>query len=547
LGDARLIPVTPLRAIQGNAASVKRRELLKASGWITVLVAALLPLPVVALNRLVDGDEGYYLMAARLVREGQVPYRDFFYPQSPLLPHVYAVLPGGSWQLARLFTALVAAVLALLVGREVVDLTGRRGVGALAVIATTMSGFALAWTSVVKTYAVGGLLLFLAYRLTRTRGSTSRGALTAGLVLGLAVLVRLNLALPGLALLAAVVWSGGPARQQLRRALAFVLGTALGLLPLGILASTGWERTWFNLLGYHAMRSADGAVGGLAQKAQTLASLFGPGSPHPLQAAQFAVLLALASGAALSPSWRRRTGGLPWLVLGLLAAANALPTPTYDQYFVTLLPYVVVLAAGAVVRLYDLTVLHEERGRGARTLTRAVLTVATVLYVGVGLLSVRPFVSGGEGVPGVGNPTNSRLGEIETINRCVAALANDGPVLTWWPGYLYATDAAALPGMENHFGIDVAGDLSPQDRADYRLIDVPGVAAAIARQTPSAIVLGNSTDPASWEPMITTAGYKLFTASHRTRLYLRPGLAAMEANTVPAVQECAGEKSLGGR
>lgn len=37
-------------------------------------------------------DEGFYMLAARNVLDGRVPYRDFVYPQMPLLPYVY-----GAW------------------------------------------------------------------------------------------------------------------------------------------------------------------------------------------------------------------------------------------------------------------------------------------------------------------------------------------------------------------------------------------------------------------------------------------------------------------
>ena len=36
--------------------------------------------------RHIDGDEGYYASAIRLVSEGDVVYHDFIYPQAPLLP-----------------------------------------------------------------------------------------------------------------------------------------------------------------------------------------------------------------------------------------------------------------------------------------------------------------------------------------------------------------------------------------------------------------------------------------------------------------------------
>jgi hypothetical protein len=37
-------------------------------------------------------DEGWYLYAAQLVRDGRMPYRDFFFTQGPLMPVVYSFL-----------------------------------------------------------------------------------------------------------------------------------------------------------------------------------------------------------------------------------------------------------------------------------------------------------------------------------------------------------------------------------------------------------------------------------------------------------------------
>src|SRR5579872_3619535 len=43
-----------------------------------------------AAHRPIDGDEGFYTTAARLVWEGKTPYKDFFYQQAPLLPYLYS-------------------------------------------------------------------------------------------------------------------------------------------------------------------------------------------------------------------------------------------------------------------------------------------------------------------------------------------------------------------------------------------------------------------------------------------------------------------------
>jgi hypothetical protein len=61
--------------------------------WL--LLVALIPiatfLAYVATSRTIQRDEGFYLMDARLVLNGKAPYLDFFYPQAPLLPYVYAL------------------------------------------------------------------------------------------------------------------------------------------------------------------------------------------------------------------------------------------------------------------------------------------------------------------------------------------------------------------------------------------------------------------------------------------------------------------------
>lgn len=38
-----------------------------------------------------NADEGWYLYASKLVYEGQLPYQDFAYTQTPLLPYVYGI------------------------------------------------------------------------------------------------------------------------------------------------------------------------------------------------------------------------------------------------------------------------------------------------------------------------------------------------------------------------------------------------------------------------------------------------------------------------
>ena len=86
-----------------------------------ILVVILVQLPVfavLAMLRTVDGDEGDYLFAARQAFEGRLPYVDFLYTQTPLLPYVYGLwmkLFGLNWYAARLLSAIFATALGTLI------------------------------------------------------------------------------------------------------------------------------------------------------------------------------------------------------------------------------------------------------------------------------------------------------------------------------------------------------------------------------------------------------------------------------------------------
>ena len=61
-----------------------------------VFAAVALTHLAVVFYRPVDIDEGYFLAAAMNIKEGQRPYLDFAFPQTPVFPYLLALLPAGS-------------------------------------------------------------------------------------------------------------------------------------------------------------------------------------------------------------------------------------------------------------------------------------------------------------------------------------------------------------------------------------------------------------------------------------------------------------------
>lgn len=189
---------------------------------LVVIFAALLAVGLGTANILLGPlnlDEGWYLLSAKSFSAGRLPYRDFFFTQSPLLPAVYGIL-SPLWADAgvlggRILTAilglcaslLAAAAAALAAGK------GRRFAAATTVFLLLQCNVVHSYfTTIPKTYAlaslfVSGALLALAAALRPDGRRRVAGAAATGFLLALAAGTRLSLGalLPvaGLCLLAA--------------------------------------------------------------------------------------------------------------------------------------------------------------------------------------------------------------------------------------------------------------------------------------------------------------------------------------------------------
>ena len=117
-------------------------------------------------------DEGWYLYAANLVSEGQLPYRDFFFTQGPLLPIVYApfVWVWKLWGLlgARIFTLIMGLIgigFALALARRLTP-EARKGEAALIVLFLLGCNlYNLYYLAIPKTYALASIFVLIAFYL----------------------------------------------------------------------------------------------------------------------------------------------------------------------------------------------------------------------------------------------------------------------------------------------------------------------------------------------------------------------------------------------
>ena len=468
--------------------------------------------------RFVDGDEGFYILAAKLVYHGKVLYRDFFYTQMPLLPYVYGAwmqLAGETWNSARLLSALAADALGCLLYLHVEWITGRRLAGLLAVVLFTANIYTLAWFPTVKTFALSALFLFAAYLLV-WEYSQKAALLFAGVFLGLAIDTRLYLAAVTPVFFFCVHQRHCKSSAPLVPYLWLTAGLGLALSPNLYWLITDPHTYYFNNLGYHALRADAGFIGAFRQKLDVLTWILGIRSSQEGNGFPFGLLiiLNLVPFALHRKSPGPRTWPATWIAL-VIIVVSLLPTPTFHQYFAIALPF---LIPGAALLVWDAV---QTRSAIAPALALLVLYLLFLPY------DLYRYTVTGKGVIGILSPSkavNWRLDTVLEISRQLQQLSRPGElVLSFWPGYIFQTDAACVPGMENHSALYCSNKLTPGQRRMFHIPSNAGIEAGLARHSPCLVVLGNQesmqVDRAPYEKMLSAHGYRVIRAVGDASIY----------------------------
>lgn len=467
---------------------------------IVVLVLAATFIPM-ATARLVDGDEGYYIMAAKMINQGRVPYLDFFLQQEFLVPYAYAPwlrVFGTTWYSARSLSAFLAILLGIALYFHAIRATGRRMLGLLAVALFAFTGYAVGWLTVVKTYVLSILLLFCAYAMVFTRIAERWKYLLSGLFLGLAVDTRLYLiaVLPAFAI--QIMGSGEPSRRRLEQMLWFTLGLALALLPNLYFLLRNPRVFIFDIFIYHSLRSSAGLIGNLPQKWDIALQLLALKGHDGSASIQFGISLLFSIGLCVLTYVRHRRLPLSVWISLLLTVVCFMPTPVYIQYFTCLVPFLIVNAVLLFARLNEDTLISSVARRRLRT----ALAIGCALYVLVWPYDYYRYGSWSRSIPGFVSPIWDANWKIPVINRVGAAIdrytdSTGHTAISWWPGYFIQTRTKPFPRMENHFGIEEEFHPDSLLTSRYHFISDSEVDSAIQAHATRVAVLGNW----SWFPV----------------------------------------------
>ena len=405
-------------------------------------------------------DEGWYLYAAQLVAQGELPYRDFFYTQGPLMPLVYSAFAWTwrTWGLlgARVLTLTFGAagiLFAAGLARRLVP-EGRRGIAALLVLLLLGNNlYHLYFCAIPKTYALAGLFVLAGfYLLTFAR---AYAVFFAGVSLAFAAGARLSLgallAVAGLFLLLR-----GPRRAWLW----FALGGALALVlvygpflfdPMareGLLAAQG----------YHASR------GGFDP-------LFAVGSVSRLVRWYFPVFVILALGlfagrGSASPSALCRWS-LPLAGFLVVFCVQMLAPFPYEDYQV---PIMALLAVAAVAVLLN--------ARSPLPEAQPLLTVLVVGMVWTGSFGsplLEKWMTNGQDRFWPRKKSVCEMAQLRTVAREIEALDPGGKELLTQDLYLAIETRRSVPRQLAMGPFSYWGAKLPYPGAERVMVDDAGM------------------------------------------------------------------------
>ena len=413
--------------------------------------------------RYIDGDEGHFIFAGKLVTQGKAPYQDFFYQQMPLMPYIYAAwfwLTGVSWNGARLLTALISIFSTFIVGWCVFKESHKKYAAVAALLLMAACTTVFVWFSTVKVHALSFLLLIMAYAIWSYAPGRERKILRC--VVGVLIAFSLNIRLMMLVVIPAFyldLWLDKTCySKKWPQALYFTLGLVLGCGMDYYFLAVCPECFFFDNIGYHAIRSGDGFIADFQQKLDIFNQVTGIGLKWGLSSFQQLVLTLASCGYFILKLAQKRIT-LSMSILILLTGVNLLPTPTFLQYFSVTIPFMVIQS------VVFFTLLGPRLNKPLIYGLSAGLLVCGVLYLQAipGAFQAFTFSAPANGEKTIPN-MNATAKYIDSINP------PDLPFLADWPGYYVASESPSFQGLENNFGFDAAKVISHELARKCKLI-----------------------------------------------------------------------------
>ncbi len=330
-----------------------RRPFLILLGAVTILFGIIL---AYAETRAFSWDEGFHVLAARLIQSGQRPYLDFCFPQTPLNAYwnaFWVSIFGDSWHAIHAVAAVLVAGSVLLTADFILkrfpDPRWRLAAALVAASLLALNSSVVLFGPIGQAYATCLFLSVAAFRMTvvAVERGTPWFAAGAGLLASAAAACSL-LTAPAIPVFLLWMLFYNRAGNRWTKLVAFIAGAVPPFLPVLWLFLKAPGIVWFNLVRYHVFFRSVRWEGAAKHDIDVFLSW--------IDSSQALLLGLLAIGGLLftarASGWERARRAEVYLcawVAVMMGAEIANAHPTFTWYFLLVVPF---LAIPATVGFY---------------------------------------------------------------------------------------------------------------------------------------------------------------------------------------------------
>jgi Dolichyl-phosphate-mannose-protein mannosyltransferase len=493
-----------------SLASVSERAVPEGSTsgqrGITNLILALCCLYFAALVyyatvRRVDADEGFYTTAARLVWQGKIPYKDFFYQQAPLLPYIYSwiwAIRPNSLVAMRILSVVFCAAATSLWGLGLLRVKALPVKVALATFLTILlDPYWISWNVVVKTFSFSNLMISIVVVSLYAALHSGRSSwyFVAGLALGICASAR---SFYGPLIPVAVIWlllrSRSHTNAPYRAAAMFAVGAFLGLSPMIFSFARDPQVFVFNNIRYHSLQAGylpqnGSIVVGYQSLGTALLTYVGFIFVLLLGLHPYFTIQAVLAVVGIVSVWKSRKRvdrsyseagyrhfELVFVLMLVFTATSMIAFPPYDQYFITpLVPFFVPFLAEAL----RTTIARRKK----------------IIFV-LGALAPILFAYGLRRE--VWEYSRNPEWKMNSYRKVTAAVESNSSasdvVLSLFPGYVFESGRQYLPGLEDQFTFRIMDKIRDDQAARYHIVLKGDILDAVSRGVAQLIVISRSSE-----------------------------------------------------
>lgn len=486
-----------------------------------VVIFLLIYFYVVAVDlRFIAGDEGYFAYAGKAVLQGQTPYKDFFFPQAFLYPYFLAAwsyVLGESWQILRLFSALVAALIGYLIF-DIIRVKRNILSGLLGVLLYISSDLVIAYFSIIKNYSLAILFLLLALRVYESK--LKYKYFLIGFFLSIAFQIRSYVVLCEFIFLAFLYFDNRnkldnkldneldnelDKKEFTRLVKLLLLGNLVGFIPTLYVMIVHFNEFIFNNLTYHALRNRAGLISGFHQKIKKFYSFFSGVENTGDISLQFALLFFLMCLKKIDFK------SIYLYLIILLFLVSFLPTPVFAQYFVVVIPFLIIY------------ICINEKNFLNMQVYKFLFSLVLAFYLINSVVEFQRYTLTGINVSGIYTRKEPTLWRPKNLDEQIKNVASyvyleDGKrkgnekllIFSSWPGYLIGMDVLSLQGLENHFARNIAHKLTKEEIERYKIFySNEDLSKLIESRTLRYLILGYRDKWDNLQRLAKESGYKV--------------------------------------